>query len=99
MTRDEIVAVFDSIADILQIKGEISEKVKTYRNLAITLSYALPDEIRPPYEQNNLPKIHGVGTSTIEKIAELVDTGKCQYYEDLKASIPLVFLKCCPSQV
>jgi hypothetical protein len=37
MTRDEIVAVFDSIADILQIKGEIPEKVKTYRNLAITL--------------------------------------------------------------
>jgi len=88
MTRDEIVTVFDSIADIMQIKGEISEKVKTYRNLAITLSYALPDEIRPPFEQNNLPKIHGVGTSTIEKIAELVDTGKCQYYEDLKASIP-----------
>ena len=88
MTRDEIVAVFDSIADIMQIKGEIPEKVKTYRNLAITLSYALPDEIGPPFEQNNLPKIHGVGTSTIEKIAELVDTGKCQYYEDLKASIP-----------
>lgn len=88
MTRDEIVVVFDSIADIMQIKGEISEKVKTYRNLAITLSYALPDELRPPFEQNNLPKIHGIGTSTIEKIAELVDTGKCQYYEDLKASIP-----------
>jgi len=89
MTRDEIVAVFDSIADILQIKGDISEKVKTYRNLAITLSYALPDELRPPFEQINLPKIHGVGTSTLEKIAELVDTGKCQYYEDLKASIPI----------
>ena len=88
MTRDEIVTVFDSIADIMQIKSDDPGKVKMYRNLAITLSYALPDEIRPPFEQNNLPKIHGVGTSTIEKIAELVDTGKCQYYEDLKASIP-----------
>jgi DNA polymerase (family 10) len=88
MLRNEIVAVFDGIADIMQIKGDDQVKIKTYRNIAITLSYALPDEIQPPFEQNDLPRIHGVGASSIEKISELVDTGRCQYYEELKASIP-----------
>jgi len=88
MTRDEIIAVFNGIADIMQIKGDDPVKIKMYRNIAITLSYALPDEIQPPFKQNDLPKIHGVGTSSIEKISELVDTGRCQYYEELKASIP-----------
>ncbi|MEK7398263.1 MAG: DNA polymerase/3'-5' exonuclease PolX [Candidatus Poribacteria bacterium] len=88
MTRDEIVAVFESIADIMQIRGDEPGKIKMYRNLAITLSYALPDEIQPPFDQSNLPKIQGVGPSTIEKITELVDTGRCTYYEELKASIP-----------
>jgi DNA polymerase (family X) len=88
MTRDEIVAVFDSMADIMQIRGDEPGKIKMYRNLAITLSYALPDEIQPPFDQSKLPKIQGVGPSTIEKITELVDTGRCSYYEELKASIP-----------
>jgi len=88
MTKDEIVAVFNNIADIMQIRGDELGKIKMYRNLAITLSYSLPDEILPPFDQSKLPKIQGVGPSTIEKIAELVDTGKCSYFEELKASIP-----------
>ncbi len=30
----------------------------------------------------------GFGPATLDKIIEIVNTGKCQYYEDLKASIP-----------
>jgi DNA polymerase (family 10) len=88
MTREDIIAVFDSIADIMQIMGDDPGKVKMYRNIAITLSYELPDELHSPFSKYALPKIKGIGTSTMEKIAELVDTGKCQYYEDLRASIP-----------
>jgi DNA polymerase (family 10) len=89
MTREEIVAVFERMADIMQIIGDDDpNKVKMYRNLAITLSYELPDEIDPPFNKYALPKIKGIGTSTIDKIAELVDTGTCQFYEELKASIP-----------
>ncbi|NMC34199.1 MAG: DNA polymerase/3'-5' exonuclease PolX, partial [Veillonellaceae bacterium] len=88
MIREEITAMFDSIADILQIKGEDPGKVKMYHNLAITISYALPDEIRSPFDYELLSNVRGIGPATLEKIAELVNTGKCQYYEDLKASIP-----------
>lgn len=89
MTREEIVAVFNSIADIIQIIGDDDpNRISMYRNIAITLSYELPDELDPPFSKYALPKIKGIGTSTIDKIAELVDTGKCQYYEDLRASIP-----------
>ncbi len=88
MTREEIVKIFEGIADILQIKGEEIGKVKMYRNLAITLSYELPEDVPAQIDKESLTKIHGVGPATLEKIIEIVNTGKCQYYEDLKASIP-----------
>lgn len=88
MTREEIVKIFEGIADILQIKGEDIGKVKMYRNLAITLSYELPEDVPEQIDKESLTKIHGVGPATLEKIIEILSTGKCQYYEDLKASIP-----------
>ena len=29
-----------------------------------------------------------IGPSSVKKIGELIDTGRCEYYEELKASIP-----------
>ncbi len=88
MTREEIIKIFEGIADILQIKGEDMGKVKMYRNLAITLSYELPEDIDTQFDKEKIAKIRGIGPATLEKIIEIVNTGKCQYYEDLKASIP-----------
>jgi len=89
MTREEITAVFERMADIMQIIGDDDpNRIRLYRNIAITLSNELPDELNPPFNKYDLPKMKGVGTSTIDKIAELVDTGTCQSYEELKASIP-----------
>ncbi len=88
MTREEIIKIFEGIADILQIKGEDIGKVKMYRNLAITLSYELPEDIDTQFDKEKIAKIRGIGPATLEKIIEIVNTGKCQYYEDLKTSIP-----------
>ena len=88
MIKENILETFEGIADILQIKGEDTGKVKMYRNLAITLSYTLPEEILPPFDRTIIENIRGIGPATIEKIEELANTGKCQYYEDLKASVP-----------
>ncbi len=56
MTREEIIKVFEGIADILQIKGEDTGKVKMYRNLAITLSYELPEDISAQLDKGSLTK-------------------------------------------
>ncbi|MGQ9608614.1 MAG: DNA polymerase/3'-5' exonuclease PolX [bacterium] len=88
MIREEIIKVFEGIADILQIKGEDMGKAKMYRSLAITLSYELPEDVDEQFVIEKLAKIRGIGPATLEKVIEIVNTGKCQYYEGLKASIP-----------
>lgn len=88
MTKSEVVAIFESIADILQIKGEELGKVQMYRKIARILDYNLQEDLQTLYEQKELINIPGIGISTVEKIEELLTTGKCQYYEGLKASIP-----------
>ena len=87
MTRAEIVAVFESIADIMQIRGDEPHRVQMYRRIARGLD-TVKEDIHSLYEQDELTKIPGIGASTAEKIAELIDTGRCGYYEELKASIP-----------
>ncbi len=87
MTRAEIVAVFEGIADIMQIRGEDARRVQMYRGIARILD-TIQEDIQLLYERNELIEIPGIGTSTVEKIGELIDTGRCEYYEELKASIP-----------
>ncbi|MFC1715801.1 DNA polymerase/3'-5' exonuclease PolX [Candidatus Poribacteria bacterium] len=87
MTRAEIVAVFEGIADIMQIKGDDPRRYQTYRRIAGILD-TLQEDIHVLYEQNELIEIPGIGSSTVEKVGELIDTGQCEYYEELKASIP-----------
>lgn len=87
MTRAEIVAVFESIADIMQIKGDDPRRYQTYRRIATALD-TLQEDIQLLYEQNRLIDIPGIGKSTVEKIGELLENGRCEYYEELRATIP-----------
>ena len=87
MTRTEIVAVFDSIADVMQIRGDERGRILMYRRLARILD-TLQEDINLLYERNELAEIPGIGPSTVEKIGELIATGRCEYYEELKASVP-----------
>jgi len=87
MTRAEIVAVFEGIADIMQISGEDARRVQMYRGIARILD-TIQEDIQLLYERNELIEIPGIGPSTVEKIGELIDTGQCGYYEELRASIP-----------
>ncbi len=87
ITRAEIVSVFESIADIMQIRGDEPHRVQMYRRLARILD-TIQEDIHLIYERNELTEISGIGTSTAEKIGELIETGRCEYYEELRASIP-----------
>lgn len=87
MTRSEIAAIFEGIADIMQIKGDPPGKVKAYRWAARVLD-TLQEDVHVLYERDELSKIQGIGTSIVEKIKEMITTGRCEYYEELKASIP-----------
>jgi len=87
MTKTEIVEVFEGIADIMQIKGEEPRRFQMYRRIAGILD-SLQEDIGLMYEQGKLMELPGIGHSTVKKIGELIGTGQCEYYEELKVSIP-----------
>jgi DNA polymerase (family X) len=83
----EIANVFDNIAKILKIKDENKFKIRAYERVATTIEN-LPMEVETIYKAGRLDEIPGVGEAIAKKIEELIETGKLEYYENLKKSVP-----------
>jgi DNA polymerase (family 10) len=87
LTNRQIANIFDAVADMLEIRGEIIHRVLSYRRTAETIA-EYPREMRVLAEEGKLTEIPGVGKVLAEKIQEMVDTGKLAFYERLKEEIP-----------
>lgn len=87
MTNSEIAAVFERIAEILEIKGENPFKIRAYFNASRVIN-ALGENIPDLSKENGLINIPGIGKDLSLKIKELVDTGHLVYYDELVKSIP-----------
>jgi len=87
MKNIEIASVFDNIAKILKIKDENKFKIRAYERVAATIEN-FPMEIETIYKASQLDEIPGVGEAIAKKIEELIETGKLEYYENLKKSVP-----------
>ena len=83
----EISRMFDQIAKMLKIKGENPFKIRAYEKIALVLEN-LPIDIEIIYQQGGLNNIPGVGEGIAKKIEEFLTTGKLEYYEKLKETIP-----------
>jgi len=81
-----IARVLGEIGDLLEIKNENPFKIRAYRNAADTITH-LGDPVAtlPAAERLRLP---GVGKDLATKIAELIDTGVCQYHQELLQEFP-----------
>ncbi len=91
LTNREIADIFDTVADYLQLKGEIIHRIMAYRRVAESIRQ-LPRDVRAMAAEGKLREIEGVGEVLAEKIQELVDTGQLQFLEDLKAEFPPTLL-------
>ena len=83
----ELSRIFEQIARILKIKGENSFKIRAYEKITLVLEN-LPIDIETIYHQGGLKDIPGVGSAIAKKIEEFLTTGKLEYYEKLKETIP-----------
>src|SRR3990170_6645127 len=92
MTNQQIAQIFNHIADILEIQGEIVFKIRAYRKAAETVANFAGDISN--LSEKELTELPGIGEAIAKKTRELVETGKLQYYEELKKSefAPLVDL-------
>ncbi len=87
MDKTEVAQILEEIGTLLELKGENPFKCRAYHNASRIIA-ALTTDIKPLVEQDQLKNIKGIGEGLAEKIAELVNTGRLKYYEDLKKSLP-----------
>lgn len=92
MTNAEAARAFAEIADLMEIKGEDSFRVSSYRRVARTLE-DLAEELVEVARRGALASLPGVGKSSAEKILELLDTGRIALREELAAEVPASLLE------
>ncbi len=87
LSNREIANIFDSVADMLELKGEIVHRVLSYRHAADAIRET-PRSLSAMAEVGELKTIPSIGKTLEEKIQEMLATGTLQMYENLKAEIP-----------
>lgn len=87
LSNREIADIFERIADLLEIKGEIIHRVLSYRRAGEVLR-DVPRDLRAINAEGGLTEIPGIGKTLEEKIQEILDTGKLEFYEKLIQQIP-----------
>jgi len=86
-TKDQIADLLESIAQMLELKGENIFKVRAYTNAARAVE-TYPGDLAAAAAENRLGDIHGIGRAIAEKLTELILTGQLAYYETLKGEFP-----------
>lgn len=87
LTNKQIADVFDMVADMLQLKGEIIHRVLSYRRAAESIR-ELPRDVNVVAAEDKLTEIPGIGKTLADKINELIETGELEFYNRLAAEIP-----------
>ena len=88
MNNAQIAEVFESIAGLLEMRGESPFTVRAYRRAAQVIK-DLPTELgQMVRDQMDLRELPGVGKAISDKITELVNTGSLRYFERLRAEFP-----------
>jgi DNA polymerase (family 10) len=84
----DIANIFEEIADILEIEGANTFRIRAYRNAA-RLVQVLGRELRTMIDKGeDLTRLPGIGKDLAGKIEEIIETGKCRALEKLRKSLP-----------
>lgn len=86
-TKDDVVELLESIARLLELKGESPFKVRAYQNAARAVE-TYPGSLETALADGTLADIPGIGKSAAAKITELLETGAIAYHDELRAGFP-----------
>ena len=89
MHNQHIASLFEELADLLEIQGANSFRVRAYRNAARTLenlSESAADIVAQP--GRSLTELDGIGQDLADKIKVIVQTGALPQLEELRSEVP-----------
>ena len=87
ISNSELARIFNEIADMLEILGEVVYKAVAYRRVADAVE-RWPEDVAARYRSGEPPHIPRAGAALGAKLAELAETGRLEYYERLRAQVP-----------
>lgn len=87
MTNAEIAAIFTDIAEMLRHKKDNIFKIRAYEKVARSIE-GLTEPVEKLVKENRIGEIEGAGEAITKKLKELMNTGRLEYYEKLKAEFP-----------
>lgn len=89
MQNPQIAALFEELADLLEIQGANAFRVRAYRNAARTLenlSESAAEILQAP--GRSLMDLDGIGKDLALKIQTVIETGALPQLEELRAAVP-----------
>lgn len=87
MDKREISRILEEIGLMLELKGDNPFKIRAYANGARILE-TLEGDLNDYIEDGKIVGVKGIGEALSDKIIELYETGRLEFYENLKNSIP-----------
>ena len=87
LTNREIADTFETVADMLQLRGDVIHRVLSYRRAADTIR-ELPRDLRAVSAEKGLTDLPGIGKTLADKINEMLQTGELEFYTRLAGEIP-----------
>ena len=84
----DIAAIFEEIADLLEIENANPFRVRAYRNAARQLQGMGVPVAEMLSQGEDLTELPGIGDDLAAKIGEIVETGKCRSLEKLRKKTP-----------
>ena len=87
LTNREIADTFETVADMLQLRGDVIHRVLSYRRAADTIR-ELPRDLRAVSAEKGLTDLPGIGKTLADKINEMLQTGELAFYTRLAGEIP-----------
>jgi DNA polymerase (family 10) len=86
MKNQQIATIFNEIAELLELKGGNSFRIRAYRRAAQNLDGLAQDVAM--LTEDELMDIPGIGKDLAGKVREYVETGAIAKHEELKKDIP-----------
>jgi len=86
-TKEQTIELLETIARLLELKGENPFKIRAYTNAARALE-TFSDNFQATVAEGKIGDLDGIGDAIAKKIFEYVQAGKLDYFEKLQAEFP-----------
>src|SRR5580704_9679280 len=86
-TKEQTIELLETIARLLELKGENPFKIRAYTNAARALE-TFSGNFQTTVAEAKLGELNGIGDAITKKISEYVQTNRLEYFEKLQAEFP-----------